>query len=123
MDDSRRMAREQDQVSTAIIVDIAIAHTDRANNRQHIDSTELRLTTAAIRGRTPRKLEDRPSNFVVALLRFLRLHLNDIELLRAVEAEQQRSSFENFHNQQPSLRVCLLDCALVKNLRHRIETI
>src|SRR6516165_4606446 len=52
---------------------------------------------------------------------FLRLHLNDVELLRAIKAEQQRAPLEDPHYQQPSLGVRVLDRSGEERLQQRVQ--
>ena len=62
-------------------------------------------------------------NPIVALRRLLRLHLHDVELLRAVQAEQRCSPLEDLHHQQPGLRIRILDRTLVERLQQSIEAV
>src|SRR5262249_1608472 len=66
---------------------------------------------------------NRFANFLVLRGLLHRLHLNDVELLRAVEPEQCRLSLKDLHNQQASLSVNLLDRAFIENLNQPIETV
>src|SRR6516164_911120 len=69
------------------------------------------------------KIIDHFRNLLVLRGLFLRLHLRDVELLRAIEAEHCCLSFHDFHTQQSSLRIHVLDRALVEGLQQPIETI
>src|SRR5262245_36952617 len=82
-----------------------------------------RIRAVAIRGRRPTSNSHHRVEDLVKLVRLalFGLYLNDIELLRAIEAEQQRAPFTDFHNQQPSLGIHLLNRALVERLNHSIK--
>ena len=61
---------------------------------------------------------------LVVLRRFLlRLHLDDIELLRGIGAQDGGLAFQDFHDQQAGLAVYLLDRTLEEHLQQLVETI
>ena len=66
---------------------------------------------------------NRFTNFLVPRGLLHRLHLDDVKLLRAIEAEQCCLPLKDLHHQQAGLSVYLLNRASEKHLQQFVETI
>ena len=88
--------------------------------RQRIDST---IATVGLPIRAVLQPHDDLESPIEALRSLLRLHRNDIELHRLVEAKECCLSLQNLHDQQPGLGVRLLGRANQEDLQQLIEAL